>query len=136
VHVDAACLYLVQSPERFDVIVTDNLFGDIITDLGAAVQGGLGLAASGNLNPDRAFPSMFEPVHGSAPDIAGKGWANPVAAVLSASICLNHLGETEAARAVEEAAVSVLPELKAMGGPDMGMSTAEIGDLIASRITG
>ena len=136
VHVDAACLYLVQSPERFDVIVTDNLFGDIITDLGAAVQGGLGLAASGNLNPDRTFPSMFEPVHGSAPDIAGKGWANPVAAVLSASMCLNHLGETEAARAVEEAAVSVLPELKAMGGPDMGMSTDEIGDLIASRIMG
>ena len=136
VHVDAACLYLVQSPERFDVIVTDNLFGDILTDLGAAVQGGLGLAASGNLNPDRTFPSMFEPVHGSAPDIAGKGWANPVAAVLSASMCLNHLGETEAAGAVEEAAVSVLPELKTMGGPDMGMSTAAIGDLIASRIAG
>ncbi|MEX0667020.1 MAG: 3-isopropylmalate dehydrogenase [Acidimicrobiia bacterium] len=136
VHVDAACLYLVQSPERFDVIVTDNLFGDIITDLGAAVQGGLGLAASGNLNPTRAFPSMFEPVHGSAPDIAGKGWANPVAAVLSASMCLNHLGETAAARAVEEAAVSVLPELKTMGGPDMGMSTTEIGDLIASRVIG
>jgi 3-isopropylmalate dehydrogenase len=136
VHVDAACLYLVQSPERFDVIVTDNLFGDIITDLGAAVQGGLGLAASGNLNPDRTFPSMFEPVHGSAPDIAGKGWANPVAAVLSASMCLTHLGEIAAARAVEEAAVSVLPELKTMGGPDMGMSTTEIGDLIATRITG
>jgi 3-isopropylmalate dehydrogenase len=136
VHVDAACLYLVQSPERFDVIVTDNLFGDIITDLGAAVQGGLGLAASGNLNPDRTFPSMFEPVHGSAPDIAGKGWANPVAAVLSASMCLNHLGEIAAGRAVEEAAVSVLPELKTMGGPDMGMSTTEIGDLIATRITG
>jgi 3-isopropylmalate dehydrogenase len=136
VHVDAACLYLVQTPERFDVIVTDNLFGDIITDLGAAVQGGLGLAASGNLNPDRTFPSMFEPVHGSAPDIAGKGWANPVAAVLSASMCLNHLGEVEAARTVEEAAVSVLPELKTMGGPDMGLATAEIGDLIASRISG
>ena len=136
VHVDAACLYLVQSPERFDVIVTDNLFGDIITDLGAAVQGGLGLAASGNLNPDRTFPSMFEPVHGSAPDIAGKGWANPVAAVLSASMCLTHLGETAAAEAVEEAAVSVLPELQTMGGPDMGMSTTEIGDLIAARISG
>ena len=136
VHVDAACLYLVQSPERFDVIVTDNLFGDIITDLGAALQGGLGLAASANLNPDRTFPSMFEPVHGSAPDIAGKGWANPVAAVLSASMCLDHLGEPDAARAVEEAAVSVLPELKSMGGPDMGMSTAAIGDLIASRIAG
>jgi 3-isopropylmalate dehydrogenase len=135
VHVDAACLYLVQSPERFDVIVTDNLFGDIVTDLGAAVQGGLGLAASGNLNPDRTFPSMFEPVHGSAPDIAGKGWANPVAAVLSASMCLTHLGETAAAKAVEEAAVSVLPQLQTMGGPDMGMSTSEIGDLIAARIS-
>jgi 3-isopropylmalate dehydrogenase len=136
VHVDAACLYLVQTPERFDVIVTDNLFGDIITDLGAAVQGGLGLAASGNLNPDRIYPSMFEPVHGSAPDIAGKGWANPVAAVLSAAMCLDHLGESLAATAVEEAAVSVLPELKTMGGPEMGMSTSEIGDLIASRIAG
>ena len=136
VHVDAACLYLVQTPERFDVIVTDNLFGDIITDLGAALQGGLGLAASGNLNPDRFFPSMFEPVHGSAPDIAGKGWANPVAAVLSASMCLEHLGESDAAAAVEKAAVSVLPELKTMGGPDMGMSTSEIGELIASRIAG
>lgn len=136
IHVDAACLYLVQSPERFDVIVTDNLFGDIITDLGAAVQGGLGLAASGNLNPDRVFPSMFEPVHGSAPDIAGKGWANPVAAVLSAAMCLDHLGEEDAAEAVETAAVSVLPELKSMGGADMGMSTSEIGDLIAQRVAG
>jgi 3-isopropylmalate dehydrogenase len=136
VHVDAACLYLVESPERFDVIVTDNLFGDIITDLGAAVQGGLGLAASGNLNPDRAFPSMFEPVHGSAPDIAGKGWANPVAAVLSAAMCLQHLGEEDAAAAVEAAAVSVLPELKTMGGADMGMSTSEIGALIAERVAG
>jgi 3-isopropylmalate dehydrogenase len=135
VHVDAACLYLVQSPERFDVMVTDNLFGDIVTDLGAAVQGGLGLAASGNLDPEKRHPSMFEPVHGSAPDIAGKGWANPVAAVISASMCLDHLGETEAARVVEEAAASVLPELKAMGGPDMGMSTAQIGDLIADRIS-
>ncbi|HUO45457.1 MAG TPA: 3-isopropylmalate dehydrogenase [Acidimicrobiia bacterium] len=136
VHVDAACLYLVTQPERFDVVVTDNLFGDIITDLGAAVQGGMGLAASGNINPDRAFPSMFEPVHGSAPDIAGRGWANPVAAVLSLAMCLDHLGETDAASAVEQAAVSVLPELKAMGGRDMGMSTTELGELIASRVTG
>lgn len=134
VHVDAACLYLVTQPERFDVMVTDNLFGDIVTDLGAAVQGGMGLAASGNINPDRVFPSMFEPVHGSAPDIAGKGWANPVAAVLSLAMCLDHLGEPEAAAAVETAAVSVLPELKTMGGPDMGMSTTEIGALIASRL--
>src|SRR5690554_1381185 len=136
VHADAACLYLVNSPERFDVMVTDNLFGDIITDLGAAVQGGLGLAASGNINPDRTYPSMFEPVHGSAPDIAGNGWANPVAAVLSVAMCLDHLGEPEAAAALERAAVSVLPELKAMGGPDMGMSTAQIGETIAARVAG
>lgn len=134
VHVDAACLYLVNDPGRFDVVVTDNLFGDIVTDLGAAVQGGLGLAASGNIDPERRRPSMFEPVHGSAPDIAGNGWANPVAAILSVSMCLAHLDEDDAARALEEAAASVLPELKAMGGPDMGMSTAEIGRRIAERV--
>ena len=136
VHADAACLYLVNSPERFDVMVTDNLFGDIITDLGAAVQGGLGLAASGNINPDRIYPSMFEPVHGSAPDIAGRGWANPVAAVLSAALCLDHLGEPAAAASLEQAAAHVLTELKTMGGPDMGMSTAQIGDRIAESIAG
>jgi 3-isopropylmalate dehydrogenase len=136
VHVDAACLYLVQSPERFDVVVTDNLFGDIVTDLGAAIQGGLGLAASGNLDPGRRHPSMFEPVHGSAPDIAGRGWANPVAAVLSVAMCLDHLGEVEAAAALERAAASVLPELRAMGGPSMGMATSEIGDRIAAAAAG
>ena len=135
VHVDAACLYLVDTPDRFDVMVTDNLFGDIITDLGAAVQGGLGLAASGNLDPELRHPSIFEPVHGSAPDIAGRGWANPVAAVLSVAMCLNHLGQPEAARGVEAAAASVLPELNTMGGPDMGMATAQIGDRIAERIS-
>ncbi|MDX1449264.1 MAG: 3-isopropylmalate dehydrogenase [Acidimicrobiia bacterium] len=134
VHVDAACLYMVNTPSRFDVMVTDNLFGDIVTDLGAAIQGGLGLAASGNLDPTRKHPSMFEPVHGSAPDIAGNGWANPVAAVLSAAMCLDHLGETKAAAAVERAAAGVLGELDAMGGPDMGMSTSEIGDRIAERV--
>ena len=128
VHVDAACLYLVTQPERFDVIVTDNLFGDIITDLGAAVQGGMGVAASGNINPDRTFPSMFEPVHGSAPDIAGKGRANPVAAILSLAMCLDHLGETDAAVAVEQAAVSVLTE-------SGSMTTTEIGDLVAARVS-
>ncbi len=136
VHVDAMCLYLVQSPERFDVVVTDNLFGDIVTDLGAAVQGGLGLAASGNLNPARTAPSMFEPVHGSAPDITGRGWANPVASVLSASMCLGHLGEAEAARALEQAAADVLPQLGAMSGEGMGYSTDQIGDLIAQRAAG
>lgn len=134
VHADAACLYLINSPERFDVIVTDNLFGDIITDLGAAVQGGLGLAASGNLNPAGDYPSMFEPVHGSAPDIAGRGWANPVAAVLSAALCLDQLGQTEAAHSLERAAAGVLLELKTMGGPDMGMATEQIGDRIAELI--
>ncbi|HVM15174.1 MAG TPA: 3-isopropylmalate dehydrogenase [Egibacteraceae bacterium] len=134
VHVDAMCLYLVTQPERFDVVVTDNLFGDIVTDLGAAVQGGLGVAASGNLNPTRSAPSMFEPVHGSAPDIAGKGLANPVAAVLSAALCLSHLGETRAAAAVEAAVAAVLPRLGAMAGPEMGYSTEEIGDLVAQAV--
>ncbi len=134
-HVDAMCLYMVTQPQRFDVIVTDNLFGDVITDLGAAVQGGMGLAASGNINPAPGVPSMFEPVHGSAPDIAGKGWANPVAAVVSAAMCLADLGEYDAAQAVEAAAASVLPHLGSMGGPDMGMSTDEIGDRIAEAIS-
>ncbi len=135
VHVDAMCLYLVTVPERFDVVVTDNLFGDIITDLGAAVQGGMGLAASGNLNPDGAHPSMFEPVHGSAPDIAGKGWANPAASVLSLAVCLDHLGESEAAAAVEAAVADILPTLGAMAGPDMGASTDELGDRLAGMIS-
>ena len=90
-HCDAACIYMVQSPEQYDVIVTDNLFGDILTDLGGAVSGGIGLASSANLNPDRTGPSMFEPVHGSAPDIAGKGIANPVAAILSGAVSYTHL---------------------------------------------
>ncbi|MBA3621366.1 MAG: 3-isopropylmalate dehydrogenase [Euzebyales bacterium] len=136
VHVDALCLYLVTAPERFDVVVTDNLFGDIVTDLGAAVQGGLGLAPSGNLDPTRRHPSMFEPVHGSAPDIAGRGWANPAAAVLSAVLCLEHLGELEAAAALEAAVAAVLPTLGAMAGEGMGYSTAQIGDRIASAVGG
>ncbi|MDP8969352.1 MAG: isocitrate/isopropylmalate family dehydrogenase, partial [Actinomycetota bacterium] len=135
-HVDALCLYLVTQPERFDVVVTDNLFGDIITDLGAAVQGGLGLAASANLNPEHTTPSLFEPVHGSAPDIAGKGWANPVAAVLSTALCLQHLGETQAAAALESAAAGVVGDLGAMGGPGMGYSTRQVGDRIAAGIAG
>ncbi|GBE23450.1 3-isopropylmalate dehydrogenase [bacterium BMS3Bbin01] len=133
-HVDAMCLYLVTEPERFDVVVTDNLFGDIITDLGAAVQGGMGLAASGNLNPPGDHPSMFEPVHGSAPDIAGRGWANPVASVLSTAMCLAALGETDAARAVEAAASSALSELGSMSGPEMGATTAQIGDRVATLV--
>ncbi|MXZ69311.1 MAG: 3-isopropylmalate dehydrogenase [Acidimicrobiia bacterium] len=133
-HVDAMCLHMVTQPERFDVIVTDNLFGDIITDLGAAVQGGMGLAASGNINPEGDYPSLFEPVHGSAPDIVGRGWANPVAAVLSAAMCLSHLGEHRAASIVEEAVGAVLPTMRSMGGPDMGATTDQLGDRIAAAV--
>ncbi len=107
-HIDAATIHMVNSPERFDVIVTDNLFGDIITDLAAAVSGGIGLSASANLNPTGLFPSMFEPVHGSAPDIAGKNLANPTAAILSASLLASHLGYQEAATKIEAAVADYL----------------------------
>src|SRR5699024_5427728 len=109
-HVDAATIFLAIDPSRFDVIVTDNLFGDIITDLAAAITGGIGLAASGNVNPDRTFPSMFEPVHGSAPDIAGQQKADPTAAALSVALLLDHLGMPEQSRAVEEAVVADMRE--------------------------
>ena len=102
-HVDAACIYFVEDPTRYEVVVTDNLFGDILTDLGGAVAGGIGLASSANLNPDRSAPSLFEPVHGSAPDIAGKGLANPTAAVLSGAMMLDFLGDAETAQSVRAA---------------------------------
>jgi 3-isopropylmalate dehydrogenase len=124
-HVDAACIYFVQDPQRFDVIVTDNLFGDVLTDLGGAVSGGIGFAASGNLNPARTGPSMFEPVHGSAPDIAGQAKANPVAAVLSAAMMLDFLGEADAAARIRKACA----EPSALTG-----TTPEIGDAIAARV--
>jgi 3-isopropylmalate dehydrogenase len=133
-HVDAACLYLVTQPERFDVLVTDNMFGDILTDLGAAIAGGMGLAASGNLNLERAAPSLFEPVHGSAPDIAGKGWANPVACILAVGMLLDHLGHADLAARVEEAVTRTLGKLRATAGPDMGFTTSEIGDMIAESV--
>ena len=107
-HIDAATIFMVTDPERFDVIVTDNLFGDIITDLAAAIGGGIGLGASGNINPDGDFPSMFEPVHGSAPDIAGKNLADPTAAILSAAMLLNHLGNPVAAARIENAVAADL----------------------------
>ncbi|KOT99519.1 3-isopropylmalate dehydrogenase [Streptomyces rimosus subsp. pseudoverticillatus] len=130
-HVDAATIFFVTQPERFDVIVTDNLFGDILTDLAAAVTGGIGLAASGNINPTGAFPSMFEPVHGSAPDIAGTGKADPTATVLSVALLLRHLGyEAEAAR-IEGA---VAADLEARGTAPR--TTDEIGDALASRVAG
>jgi 3-isopropylmalate dehydrogenase len=134
VHVDAMCFHLPVAPERFDVVVTDNLFGDIITDLGAVIQGGLGVAASANLNLDGSAPSMFEAIHGSAPDIAGKGWANPVGAVLSTAMCLAHLGEREAALAIEAAAVNVLRGLPMLSGPAMGMDTGRVGRAIAEQL--
>jgi len=127
-HVDAATIFFVTQPERFDVIVTDNLFGDILTDLAAAITGGIGLAASGNLDVSRTNPSMFEPVHGSAPDIAGQGKADPTATVLSVALLLGHLGQTEAAAAVEGAVAADLAERGSAR-----RSTGEIGDAIAAR---
>ncbi|MGW9299967.1 3-isopropylmalate dehydrogenase [Streptomyces cyaneofuscatus] len=129
-HVDAATIFFVTQPERFDVIVTDNLFGDILTDLAAAVTGGIGLAASGNINPTGAFPSMFEPVHGSAPDIAGQGKADPTATVLSVALLLRHLGyEAEAVR-IEDA---VSADLAQRDGAAT-RTTDEIGDALAVRV--
>ncbi len=127
-HVDAAAMFFVTRPERFDVVVTDNLFGDILTDLGAAISGGIGLAASGNLDPSRVNPSMFEPVHGSAPDIAGQGVADPTATVLSVALLLDHLGLSEAAGRVEEA---VAAELASGRG---ARPTTEAGDALAERV--
>lgn len=129
-HIDAVTIFLVTDPGRFDTIVTDNLFGDIITDLAAAISGGIGLAASGNINPDGTYPSMFEPVHGSAPDIAGQQKADPTAAILSVALLLDHLGHTDAAAAVS-AAVSA--DLTARGRASR--TTAQIGDAIAASLT-
>jgi 3-isopropylmalate dehydrogenase len=132
-HVDAASMFFVTQPERFDVIVTDNLFGDIITDLGAAIAGGIGLAASGNINPAGKYPSMFEPVHGSAPDIAGQSKADPVAAVLSAAMLCQHLGLSAAAAEIERA---VADDVLARAGGPATRTTVEIGDDIAKRVAG
>jgi len=126
-HVDAVTIHMVREPDRFDVIVTDNLFGDIITDLAGAISGGIGLAASGNINPDGTFPSMFEPVHGSAPDIAGQQKADPTAAILSVALLLGHFGRSSQAAAVRQAVESDLAD---RGSTQR--STAEIGDAIAA----
>ncbi|MEU6079744.1 3-isopropylmalate dehydrogenase [Streptomyces sp. NPDC047108] len=130
-HVDAATIFFVTQPERFDVIVTDNLFGDILTDLAAAVTGGIGLAASGNINPTRAFPSMFEPVHGSAPDIAGQGKADPTATVLSVALLLQHLGYADEAARIEAAVAADLAERG-----ETPRTTDAIGDALAARVSG
>ncbi|MFL5329010.1 MAG: 3-isopropylmalate dehydrogenase [Gemmataceae bacterium] len=133
--VDAAAMDLVRKPERFDVIVCSNLFGDILTDLAAVVTGSIGLASSGNINPERTFPSMFEPVHGSAPDIAGKGISNPLAAILSSAIMLEHLGCRSAALAVRSAVTKVLEAGKTMPH-DLGgkSSTSEVGDAVLAAM--
>jgi 3-isopropylmalate dehydrogenase len=129
IHVDAAAMFFVTNPDRFDVVVTDNLFGDILTDIAAAICGGIGLAASGNINPTGAFPSMFEPVHGSAPDIAGKNLADPTATVMSIAIMLDHLGMTQAARDVEAA---VAQYLATRGSTQR--STTEVGDALLALL--
>jgi 3-isopropylmalate dehydrogenase len=125
-HVDAACMYMVGSPQRYDVIVTDNLFGDIITDLAGAVAGGIGRAASANLNPARTGPSLFEPVHGSAPDIAGTGKADPTAAIISVAMMLEYLGLTDQAARINKAVQAFQPD-----GP---LSTSQYGNEISERV--
>ncbi len=128
-HVDAASMFFVTNPERFDVVVTDNLFGDILTDIAAAICGGIGLAASGNINPTRKFPSMFEPVHGSAPDIAGKNIADPTATVMSVAMMLDHLGYADAAHDIERAVASDL-----LTRADKKRSTTEVGDALVAAL--
>jgi len=132
-HVDALCMWMIKNPERFDVIVTDNMFGDIITDLGAVLQGGMGMAAGANINPEGI--SMFEPISGSAPKYAGKNNINPIAAILAAQLMLDTLGETDAAQMIERAVMKVLEEdLKGVAAGQMGYSTSDVGDLIVDFI--
>lgn len=132
-HVDAATIYLVQDPQRFDVIVTDNLFGDILTDEAGAITGGIGLSASGNINPEGAFPSIFEPVHGSAPDIAGKGIADPTATILSAAMMLNHVGHPDAAAAIYDAVEADMAERAADPGLNK-RTTSQVGDAMCAKL--
>jgi 3-isopropylmalate dehydrogenase len=135
-HVDACTMYMVTKPKVYDVIVTTNMFGDIITDLGAAIQGGMGMAASGNINPTRQAASMFEPVHGSAPDIAGKGYANPIATFLSVAMMLEFLGQSKAANAINTACREVMTDSKNhtrdLGG---SASTSQVGDAVVAKIS-
>ncbi|MGQ9858678.1 MAG: 3-isopropylmalate dehydrogenase [Thermodesulfobacteriota bacterium] len=132
VHVDAICMWMVKNPEQFDVIVTDNMFGDIITDLGAAIQGGLGMAASGNIHPGGV--SMFEPIHGSSPRHAGKGVINPLAAIQAAAMMLEHLGEHAGAGRIQNAVRGVVKKLKGMGAGQMGLRTWEVGDEVVKLV--
>ncbi len=132
-HVDAACMWMVKNPEWYDVMVTSNLFGDIITDLGAMIQGGMGIAAGGNINPKGT--SMFEPIGGSAPKYTGKNIINPLAAIESGRMMLQHLGEKEVAKSIEEAVANTCTKIKSLSAGKMGYSTSEIGDLVADHIT-
>ncbi|PXF57112.1 MAG: 3-isopropylmalate dehydrogenase [Deltaproteobacteria bacterium] len=132
-HVDATCMWMVKNPEWFDVIVTDNMFGDIITDLGAMIQGGMGIAAGGNLNPEGV--SMFEPIGGSAPKYIGKNVINPLAAICAGQMMLDYLGEIEATKAIEEAVKKVVSQdMKSLSAGRMGYSTTEVGDLVAEKL--
>jgi 3-isopropylmalate dehydrogenase len=133
VHVDAACIYLVEDPGRFDVVVTDNMFGDILTDLGAVIQGGMGVAAGANLNPEGV--SMFEPIGGTAPDHAGRGTINPLAAIGAAGLMLRTLGEREAAERVDAGIAFAVSKMASMRAGDMGFSTDEVGDLVCEGAT-
>src|SRR2546422_7819806 len=132
-HVDACCMWMVKNPESYDVIVTPNIFGDIITDLGAMIQGGMGIAAGGNINPQGT--SMFEPIGGSAPKYTGQGVINPLAAICAGQMMLDFLGETAAAKAIEDAVIKVTREkVKSLAAGKMGYSTSQIGDLVAGQI--
>ena len=131
-HVDACCMWMVKNPEWFDVIVTDNMFGDIITDLGAIIQGGMGIAAGGNINPNGV--SMFEPIGGSAPKYTGQHVINPLAAICAGMMLLEHLGERQAAQRVEQAVMRVTPKLKSLAAGKMGYSTSEVGDLVVKHL--
>ena len=131
-HVDAICIYMIESPERFDGIVTGNMFGDIITDLAAVTQGGMGVAPSGNINPNGV--SMFEPVHGTAPSFTGKNVINPIAAILTTQMMLNYLGEKEAAKNIEEAVKNVIKKMKSMLVGKMGYTTSEIGNMVVEEL--
>lgn len=133
VHVDAACMWMVKNPEWFDVIVTDNIFGDIITDLAAMIQGGMGIAAGGNINPEGV--SMFEPIGGSAPKYTGKNVINPLAAIGAAGLMLDTLGEEKAAKKIEDGMVTVMQKMKSMSAGKMGFSTTEIGDMVAKEVS-
>ena len=132
-HVDAACMWMVKNPEWFDVLVTGNMFGDIITDLGAITQGGMGIAAGGNINPDGV--SMFEPIGGSAPKYTGQNVINPLAAICAGAMMLDTLGEREASQSIESAVADVTANmLKGLGAGQMGYSTTEVGDMVAERV--